>query len=371
MERDLTWRRRFVAAFNPYRDLTPDECETLYVAREGQPARRLVEALEDGEPERTRIALVGARGSGKSTELRQAMHLLAKPGAARLPVFVDIGEGLPAHATTAAWVPVVAAAVRAAREDWNGQPPEGDALPAALAAIGVGGDLLASLLTAVRAIGPWFGPQGVAVAAAAAPAGLAVSALGKAARAAQSGGGDRGALEALVDALRGEVQALAAAAGRPAALFIDGLDRRPSVEEVFQALNYYSRKSARQARIFASSSSRAAGARANRARGGGSVSDAGGGSLPLQKKASCPKSWRHSRTSQARRRHRWPEMAHLPPAVSRPGVPRRHRWPEMVHLPPAVSRPGVPRRHRWPEMVHLPPAVSRPGVPRRHRWPEM
>lgn len=237
MALDREWRRRFSNAFDPYRDLTPDECARLYVGRARPPARRIHDALVEGEPARTRIALVGARGSGKSTELRELMHALSKEGSERVPILVDIGEGLPEGASTAAWLPVVAAAIRAAREDCSGAPPQDDPLPQALARIGVANDLLAPLLQAVRVVGPWFGPKGL-VAASAAKVGLSWSdAFGRAARAAHEASPPRSALDAVVDAVRAELLALKAAASRDAALLLDGLDKLPSADAVFQALS--------------------------------------------------------------------------------------------------------------------------------------
>ena len=236
MPRDLSWRQRCVEAFDPYRALSPDECEDLYVDREGSPAGRIVESLELGG-DRTRIALVGARGSGKSTELRQVMHRLTAEGAALVPILVDIGEGLPEGATTVAWLPVVASAIRAARVDWGGKTPAGDVLPVALAKIGIGTEMLEGLLKAVRIVAPWFGPNGLAAAAGAEALRPAAEALGAAARAAQDSNPPRADLEALIAALRAELLSLTEAAGRPAALLLDGLDKRPTANAVFEALS--------------------------------------------------------------------------------------------------------------------------------------
>ncbi|NOY27354.1 MAG: hypothetical protein GXP62_15915 [Oligoflexia bacterium] len=236
MSRDLAWRRRFVAAFDPYRELSPQECAALYVRRDGSPAARIVEALEEGES-RARIALVGARGSGKSTELRQVMHRLSADGAALVPILVDIGDGLPEGATTVAWLPVVAAAARAARLDWGGKAPSGDPLPAALMSIGVGTELLDGLLDVVRVVGPWLGPQGLVATAAATTLKPATELLGSAARAAQAAKPTRTMLDSLIGALRLELSSLAQAAGRGAVLLLDGLDKRPTADAVFAALD--------------------------------------------------------------------------------------------------------------------------------------
>lgn len=233
---DLSWRQRFVAAFDPYRQLSPDECEALYVVREGSPAARMVESLEETTTQ-TRIALVGARGSGKSTELRQVMHALSLDGGALVPILVDIGEGLPDDATTVAWLPVLAAAVRAAREDWAGKTPPNDPLPKALGAIGISADLLNRLLTAVRVVGPWFGPTGLVAAGAAQAVEPASEALGSASRAALAAKYDRSDLDSLINALRDELNSLRAAAGRGAVLLLDGLDKRPTADAVFDALS--------------------------------------------------------------------------------------------------------------------------------------
>lgn len=237
MEHDLSWRRRLVSAFDPFRELSLDECATLYVHREGQPSRLVVEALEEGEAERTRIALVGARGSGKSTELRRVMRTLTEDGSALVPILVDISAGLPDKATTVAWLPLVAAAVRAAREDWNGLAPKGDPLLTALEAIGIGAELLAPLMDLVRIAGPWFGPKGQAAAAGAAAVVELGEACGKAARAALEHPTSRTELDDLVEAMRGELVALHKAAGRAPVLLLDGLDKRVSTDSVFDALS--------------------------------------------------------------------------------------------------------------------------------------
>ena len=232
-----TWRKQFNAAYDPLRGLTLDECRRLYVGRSGQPSARLVEALVDGEPQRTRIALVGARGCGKSTELRKVMATLSRDGAELVPILVDISDGLPDHATTVAWLPVVSAAVRAAREDWNGAAPASDPLPAALAAVGVTAETLAGLMQVVRVVGPWLGPQGQVASTVTAPLGELTSWLGRAARAAAEHSDEREPIEAIVDALRAELVALQAAAGRTPVLLLDGLDKRASADAVFAALS--------------------------------------------------------------------------------------------------------------------------------------
>jgi len=236
MQRDLSWRQRFVAAFDPYRALSPDECKALYVDRVGSPAARIVEALEEGGGQ-ARVALVGARGSGKSTELRQVMHRLSEDGAPLVPILVDIGEGLPEKATTVAWLPVVAAAARAAREDWDGIVPKGDPLPGALKAIGIGAEVLSGLLRVVRSVGPWLGPKGLTAAGAAGALEPASEVLARAARDASVSEPARAELDAVVAALRQELSSLGEAAGRGVVLLLDGLDKRPTADSVFEALS--------------------------------------------------------------------------------------------------------------------------------------
>lgn len=237
MDHDLNWRRRLVSAFDPFRELSLEECDSLYVQRDGQPSLQVIEALEEGEPERTRIALVGARGSGKSTELRRMMRVLTKEGSALVPILVDISAGLPDKATTVAWLPLVAAAVRAAREDWKGVAPEGDPLLAALDAIGVGVELLTPLMELVRTAGPWFGPKGQAVAVVGSAIVELGEACGRAARAAHEHGASRTQLDQLVEAIRTELVSLHSAAGRAPVLLLDGLDKRVSTDAVFDALS--------------------------------------------------------------------------------------------------------------------------------------
>ena len=236
MSRDLAWRRSFVRAYDPHRVLTPQECAVLYVGREGQPAARIVEALEE-EEHRCRIVLVGARGSGKSTELRQVVLDLSRDSAVMVPILIDINEGLPENATTAAWLPVVAAAVRAAREDWGGAVPGGLPLEQALGRLSISADLFEKLTGIVRTIGPWFGPGGLAAAGGAAVLGEAAEQLGSAARAAQDAKPDRRELEGVIQAMRRELASLERAAGRGVALLLDGLDRRPTADAIFLALS--------------------------------------------------------------------------------------------------------------------------------------
>ena len=237
MALDLEWRRRLAAAFDPMRVLTADECERLYVPRGDElgAVDLLYAALEEAGPQPAgfRWALVGPRGVGKSTELVELSRRLRAEGSPAVPVLVDIGDALVHGASTAAWLPAVAAAAVAARTDWSGAAPRTSPdLAEGLRAVGVAAELFTGVVELLKpAAGAVGAGAGLAVAGAAA---RQVSAMAHAVREQTP---DRPALEALVEGLSGELRALGDAAGRPPVLLLDGLDKLAQAEEVFLALS--------------------------------------------------------------------------------------------------------------------------------------
>ena len=248
----LAEQRAFMAAFDPYRDLQPEETRRLYVDRENGPLRRIHRQIRlSPDLSRLRLALIGSRGAGKSSELRRLADLLAADAEAEVvPLFIDIASELPPQASTAAWLPLVAAAVRAARVDWGEPVP--DAPPAGLDALGVPAALFGRLVPALGVVGAVLrlGSLGLGAAGQAAPAaglsaaveglrgaGDALSAVQEATAAAQASPPRGRALQPVIDGIRAELEALEAACGRRPCLLLDGLDKRPTVEEVFAALD--------------------------------------------------------------------------------------------------------------------------------------
>lgn len=241
--RNSDWWRDFNRRFNPFRHLSPEETDRLYAERERAPAARIEEEVTLAvEPSGVRLLLAGARGSGKSTELARAFRLLSNQDSAVVPIYVDLPIALPEDATTIAWLPLVAATLRRAAEDWNAPPAERDLLVPALDALGVGADLFDRMMQVVSAVGVWMGPHGQTAAAFSSVSGHAakqVAELGRLARTSLAGlsaEGTESEVEHLLDALRAELDRITEAAGRPPALLIDGLDKRPDMQSVLTAL---------------------------------------------------------------------------------------------------------------------------------------
>ncbi|MCB9743821.1 MAG: hypothetical protein H6740_14570 [Alphaproteobacteria bacterium] len=241
MTRDLEWWQEFNRRFDPFRRLGPDEVDALYAKRPQAPSQRVFDDEFLFDPANVRVVLAGARGSGKTTEMLRLWKLLAAEGSPAAPVYVDVAASLPEDASTLTWLPLVVAAVRVAADDWGAPPAPGDPLGAALKAFSVSTDLTAKLLGAVSKVSMWLGPQGQAAGVMAETAATSLSALREFARGTQElrqavGDENRLKAEALIGALRVELERLNEAASRPAALLLDGLDKRPDLESVFNAL---------------------------------------------------------------------------------------------------------------------------------------
>lgn len=246
--------KRFTKAFHPFRDLTVDEIRTLAVHRVDDQRDRILFALQSAaDPGSVRLLLAGPRGVGKSQTLRSIASALSvvpptgAPSDAFVPVVIDIGAELPKQCTTAAWLPRLLAAVRAMRIEWG--EPVNLAEPASVGAFGLRG-WFSKLVTALPKAGVMLtlvelglraaAPDDPALEAAAATTKRAREALdqiGEAGRVAAAHAPEPPELRLLIDDLATEVQALSTAAGRPVALLLDGLDKRPTAEAVFEALS--------------------------------------------------------------------------------------------------------------------------------------
>lgn len=243
MGRDLQWWQEFNRRFDPFRLLGPDEVEALYARRPHAPSQRIFddEFLFAADPSSVRVALAGARGSGKTTEMLRLWKMLAQDGSPAAPVYVDVAASLPEDASTLTWLPLVVAAVQTAADDWGAPAATGDPLGDALTGFGVGAEVTAKLLGAVSNVSQWVGPEGQAAGALAEAVATSLSGLREFARSAQQlrqpvTDANRREAEALIQALRTELKRLTTASGRPAALLLDGLDKRQDLEAVFRAL---------------------------------------------------------------------------------------------------------------------------------------
>lgn len=241
--RDLQFWKRFMQAYDPGRVLAADELGRLYQEPKDAPSAsvRIRERVELAEHvTAVRVLLAGARGAGKTTELLRLLQVFSSEASPVVPIYVDVAYSLPEHATTRTWLPLVAAAVQAVREEWRCTDPTGGPnLIAAMQGVGVTPTTFRRVLGVVGSFAKALGPAGLPVAGAASLASEVTAAFGELSRETRQGAtsGGPGAVESVVDALGREVLALERGAGRPVLLLLDGLDKRPSIEAVLEALD--------------------------------------------------------------------------------------------------------------------------------------
>lgn len=240
---NLDWWRDFNRRFDPFRLLDPKETDQLYAERDRAPAAKIEDEISLApEPQSVRLLLAGARGSGKSTELARAFRLLSRDVGPVVPIYVDIPQALPEDATTLTWLPLIAAAVRRTAQDWGAPPPPDDPLLPALRAVNISQEAFARMMDVVATVGVWMGPEGQSAAQMASLVGPLAHQAAELSRIARSSLAkvraerDDTETEALLDGLRAELERIQGAAGRPATLLLDGLDKRPDMESVLKAL---------------------------------------------------------------------------------------------------------------------------------------
>lgn len=245
--------KAIVGVFDPMGRLTPEQVDALYADRPHSASDEVIECLELAQsPANVRVLVAGARGAGKTTELLR-LHAKYSEGSHELvPIYLDVAAHLPANATTRRWLPLLALALRAVRTTWSPPPTGVDRLAAALDAIHPNTGLLtraqAALGSALRFAAGKAAETATAAAAVYADtkapgAGAAVIAVAQGAehalRALLADGKpvDDDGLRELLTAMQDDLRAIEAAAQRPALVLLDGLDKRSTVEEVFDALD--------------------------------------------------------------------------------------------------------------------------------------
>jgi len=243
-----TWTT-FIRAVDPYRELQPDEIDSLYADRPQAAWSRLWDALEfSPSPERLKFLLAGSRGSGKTTELIKLQSELHE----RFVVLrVDIA---PLHENGAGTLPIVAAlgaSLELAIRSWRGEEP-GEArdsgVRAALQQLGVAAEQFEGLLKPLAglvALVPTSEAAATATALAttAGAAGLSRKALVQLQGlsrgdklASRLNADNEGAATELIEAVNQALAELHDLAGRPAMLLVDGLDKKTHLQDVLTAL---------------------------------------------------------------------------------------------------------------------------------------
>lgn len=255
----LRWWKPKFRALDPLRELTVDEVADLYAERQAAPYRDLATKLVIAErPADLKVLLCGARGSGKSTELTRLAHEVRDRFCV---VHADLAAGLPDQAGTLAVLILLGTACLHALSIWSNDPDTFDAatheervarqstkLQAAIDKLGAMPNI-ADILKGIAGVVTVFEPStGTALKVAATTAKAAEPSLRSAAAAIkhalsrQSLDGrlppdKRDDAVAVVAAVNDVVKELESAAGRPALLLADGLDKRTSVEDVRLALS--------------------------------------------------------------------------------------------------------------------------------------
>lgn len=259
--RDHDAWKRILSDLDPYRVLRPDEVQRLYADRPDASSQEIYDEIALAvDPRDVRVFLAGARGAGKTTELLRLRARFTSGEHVVIPLYIDIAAVLPENSRTRTWLPILATAVRAVRLDWSNEAP-GAALENAMVGVGRPIERFRAALGAIGAVAKWaekplgalvgtvasataavnapeLAPVASAVAAGATDAAIrAVAALAHPPKAGEAPEEDDAAVDALLAAMREDIDAIALAAGRPPLLLLDGFDKRGSVESVLDALD--------------------------------------------------------------------------------------------------------------------------------------
>ncbi len=238
----VDWKE-FNRLFDPFARLAEDELEAFYIERRRAPWRQVLDRLEtEPAPERVRVLLAGARGTGKTTELLRLAAELGEDGSAFCPVLLDVFDALPDGAGVLPLLALVGVALRRTADDWAGGSVQSaggggsDKLAEALRRWNVPEGWLEAAVQAVGAFLLWGGASPEAAAAGVAGARLlkeiAFTGLGR-----EDARQDEESVKELLEAIRDELDRLAKAnGGRTAVLLLDGLDKRPTREALAASL---------------------------------------------------------------------------------------------------------------------------------------
>lgn len=252
IRQSIQYWKPVIAALDPWKNLTVELVDGLYVERPDAPHLLLsTELWTADDPARFKVLLCGARGSGKTTEMAR---LARSVGHDFFVVETDLNGGLPEQTGTLAIVLLLGAAALKALEavhpsatDATALVPvaqHAEALDAALRPFGdripAIGRIVARVGSVVRFFSAEAGKELKSW-------GEGLSEAGEAARVLRAElsqgplGGRIGKAQAqdaqkVVEAVNGILRDLATAAGRPVLLLADGLDRRPTFGDVQHAL---------------------------------------------------------------------------------------------------------------------------------------
>ena len=251
IRQSIAYWKPIISALDPWRNLTVERVDDLYVERPDTPHLGLSTDLWTAEdPARLKVLLCGARGSGKTTELARLARVV---GHDFLVVETDLNSGLPEQTGTLAIVMLLGAAALKALDAVQ-QVGAGTALvpveqhtqtlDAALRPFGEHlptiGRIVSKVGSVVRFVFAGAGDEIKSWGQGLTEAGEASRAL-RAELARGPLGGRIGKDQAqdaqkVVDAVNAILRDLARAADRPVLLLADGLDRRPTFADVQHAL---------------------------------------------------------------------------------------------------------------------------------------
>lgn len=251
----LKYWRKTLTALDPWREIQPSEVDALYASRPYAPHADLATHLRIKSPATDiKVLFVGARGTGKTTELTRLAHELRDDFCI---VQTDLHSGLPEGAGTLALVTLLGAAAVRAITIWSapdadlalaiGDSPAHKRLDQALRRFGDAIPPLAKLVAAVAPVVTLIEPTTGAVMAAGAKL---LTTGGETMR--QAGPlrrlltfesfRNRVPLDRLddaqeiVSAVNDILAELYVKAGRPPLLMAEGLDKRKVLKEVEEAL---------------------------------------------------------------------------------------------------------------------------------------
>ncbi len=247
LDRQIALWKPTLGAIDPWRELTEDEIDALYVERPDSPLGAiLIDLLSgDGEHGAACCVLCGARGSGKTTELLRLRHELRER---RCVVYTDVGAVLPDEAGTLAVLVLLGAALLRALDDWTeGSDGVWEGFVQALGSFGVSAEALSRLVQVVAPLVGLLRPDLAADAAVATQVAKAVPAARQAAtevrellrRDGLEGRLPRGREDearAVVAAVNDILAELERASGRSPLVVIEGLDKLATPESVRLAL---------------------------------------------------------------------------------------------------------------------------------------